>query len=1167
MSLDLAEYYGNEADSPREKKDTSTNAWLSENVWAPMVNGSGVIQQYNNFTTNDVALLKQAEAPLGSANWAVQTLSGVAGAIVPYVIAGKLTNKALGSIAEQSGMRGMSARIMTNSSVANVVGAGLYDFAKEPLQGETRLGTALGTMAGFSVFEAGNHILGQRTRFIASTNHRLLAQTAGRFAVGAGGGALTFETSQAMDGMLGARDDRSWHGRLEHAVSGGFLNVAMPVLHKGVERAVDAGYNSRSFGPGVPVGRFLQYRGITDLNVIEQARWNPTARVKIASDGVTKADVQRNTVFVPEKSTPGQLGHELGHLRIARQLEPHFQDVARTAAIDPVRAQNKFMNMRAYAEFQARLLNALVDSNVTPETMARTIENAGNIGSERAANGRTYAENWRTEWQHMQGDPNFRPRFEYSPESAAPREPAKPAEADARPQPEASATKSLADAADPRLIRVTDTAALGTPEPLGATVTDTGINFAVHSRGATKVELLLFTPDAKPSDPVQTLPMNRTGDVWHRFVEGPGAGTEYLYRAFGSYNPAVDGTRFNGNMALLDPYSKAVTGDTNRPVAYDNSNPKDPDRHLRPGTKDAVEDMSRSVAWRDNFDWQGDRPPNTPMVDSIIYELNVRGFTAGDTSLGPLAGTYRGLVEKLPYLEKLGVTAIELLPIQQFEKVDSFNGQMAENPKNPETGEPLRNQWGYQTSAYQAPEASYAADGRRGQQVTEFKYLVREAHKRNIEVILDIVFNHTAEDGHLGPTISFRGLDNNVYYMLAPNAPDKYVDHTGCRNTLNVNDPVVQKLILDTLRYWVKEMHVDGFRFDLATVFNYDKDGVDRHRTPIIKAIENDPDLRHVKLIAEPWSIDQYKVGNFAPRRWAEWNGVFRDTIRRFLKSDGGMLADLSERITGSRKWFEARKGRHSVNFVTAHDGFRLNDLVSYNEKHNMANGENNRDGANDNYSWNHGVEGPVEAANIPESHKIAIEQLRNRQVKNAMALLLLSQGTPMLLSGDEFRQTANGNNNYWPQEKLNNLDWTLVDKHPDVLRFVSMMIALRKEFAIGRHAPSDVLWHGTRPHDQHFQPDGRFIAWELLPQHGQTRFLYSAFNAYWEPLEVTLPPLKWRRRVDTSLPQGQDIVGPGEGTVIEGGKYIIQPRSGIVFESVEPNPATANLSEPKPQQ
>jgi glycogen operon protein len=362
----------------------------------------------------------------------------------------------------------------------------------------------------------------------------------------------------------------------------------------------------------------------------------------------------------------------------------------------------------------------------------------------------------------------------------------------------------------------------------------------------------------------------------------------------------------------------------------------------------------------------------------------------------------------------------------------------------------------------------------------------------------------------------------------------------------------VRQLILDTLRYWTKEMHVDGFRFDLASVFNYDVNDVDKAKTPIISEIENDPVLSRVKLIAEPWSTTNYKMGHFSDVRWAEWNGVFRDTVRKFLKSDSGQLSDLAERITGSKRWFDAQKGRHSVNFVTAHDGFTLNDLVSYNEKHNWGNGEQGRDGSNDNFSWNHGVEGAVESSGLPKEAQTAIEALRSRQVKNAFSLLLLSQGTPMMLAGDEMRRTTNGNNNYWPQEDLNRIDWSLLAKNEDTVNFVEKMSALRREFRLGWRTADDYTWHGTKPFDQNFEEGGRYLAWELKPTEGVSKRLYAGFNAYWEPLEIELPQGQWRLRSDTLLPKGQEVFEAGKGAIVSGGKYTVGPRTSVIFESVE---------------
>jgi glycogen operon protein len=500
-------------------------------------------------------------------------------------------------------------------------------------------------------------------------------------------------------------------------------------------------------------------------------------------------------------------------------------------------------------------------------------------------------------------------------------------------------------------------------------------------------------------------------------------------------------------------------------------------------------------------------------------------------------------------LKKLNVTAVELMPIMQFDKADW--------PHNdPVTGEPLGNAWGYNTVAFQAPEGRFAKGGSDGAQVNEFKTLVRELHKNDIEVILDVVFNHTREAGHMGPTVSFKGFDNKVYYMLVPGRPELYVDHTGCGNTMNTNHPQVQKMIVDTLRYWKEEMHVDGFRFDLATIFNYDINGVERAKTPIIEAIENDPVLKDTKLIAEAWGPHQYKLGHFSDQRWSEWNGDFRDTVRKFIKGDPGQTGTLAERIKGSPTWFRPEKGRYSINFVTAHDGYTLNDLVSYQQKHNHANGENNNDGSNDNFSWNHGVEGPVERSNLPLAEQQRIDQLRVQQVKNALAMLYLSKGTPMLLYGDEMRRSQNGNNNAWPQDKLTQLDWMLAEKNKDVLRFTQMITELRKRHGIGRVAEDAITWHGTKPYQADFSDGARFIAWQYGNTNNSGRSLYQAFNAYWEPLDIVLPPGNWHRLVDTGLPAGQDIVPSPTGQTGQTNQvdqvktYRIQPRTGIVFES-----------------
>ena len=591
----------------------------------------------------------------------------------------------------------------------------------------------------------------------------------------------------------------------------------------------------------------------------------------------------------------------------------------------------------------------------------------------------------------------------------------------------------------------------GSPEPLGPSVSPEGINFAFHSSGATRLELMLFDniTDRRPSQIIPLVPeTNRTGDVWHIFVEGLPNRTLYNIRADGPYDPNKDGTRFNVVKTLIDPYAPAISGDfywqSGDALGYDNSDPTDEGRHLTPSKVDNVSGAPRCIAYRSDFDWENDQHPDIPIEESIIYEVNVRGFTRHHSSESDLAGTYRGFIEKIPHLKELGVTAVELMPIMEF---DQFDGPF----RDPFTGERLTNAWGYNTVAFFAPESHYSYYGKLGSQVDEFKMLVRELHKHRIEVILDVVFNHTREGNHYGPTISFKGLDNQIYYMLTPQ-PQFYNDFTGCGNTLNCNHPVVRKFILDCLRYWVTEMHVDGFRFDLAAVFAIDVDQQEKGKTPLIEEIETDPVLSRIKLIAEPWSIRQYLLGSFSDRRWAEWNGKFRDAVREWVRGEP-ITGELARRVAGSYDLFgndpddkEGRSPFHSINFVTCHDGFTLNDLVTYNEKHNIRNGENNQDGANDNNSWNCGHEGDVTTADLPADKKEEIEDLRRQQIKNCLALLFVSQGTPMLLYGDEMRRSAGGNNNtVFQDNELNWINWDNAKKNADILRFTKLIIAFRK--------------------------------------------------------------------------------------------------------------------------
>ena len=709
----------------------------------------------------------------------------------------------------------------------------------------------------------------------------------------------------------------------------------------------------------------------------------------------------------------------------------------------------------------------------------------------------------------------------------------------------------------------------GTPEPLGSQVTSEGINFAFQSSGATKLELLLFDniTDPRPSQVISLSPeTNRTGEIWHIFVEGLPNRSLYNIRADGPYEPDKNGTRFNPHKTLIDPYAKAISGDfywqSGDALGYDNTNFSDENRHLKQGSVDNVSGAPRCVAYRSDFDWEDDQHPDIPIESSIIYEVNVRGFTRHHSSESDLAGTYRGFIEKIPHLTDLGITAVELLPVFEF---DQFDGPF----RDPVTGERLANAWGYNTVAFFAPESHYSYYGKLGAQVDEFKMLVRELHKHKIEVILDVVFNHTREGNHFGPTVSFKGLDNNIYYMLTPH-PEFYNDWTGCGNTMNCNHPVVRKFILDCLRYWVTEMRVDGFRFDLAAVFAVDMDQQEKGKTPIIHEIESDPVLSRIKLIAEPWSIRQYRLGSFSDRRWAEWNGKFRDTVRRWVKGDP-VADDLASRVAGSYDLFvggeeDERSPFHSINFVSCHDGFTLNDLVTYDQKHNERNGEGNRDGANDNYTWNCGIEGEVLEADLTKEQKVEIEDLRKKQIKNFLTLLFLSQGTPMLLYGDEMRRTANGNNNTVYQDNdLNWINWEDAKVHADILRFTKLIIAFRKKHSIVRRwryltedmvetpVLRNITWHGVKPGAADFSSSSRFIAWILEAFETEDRGdvpIYVATNTFWQELTIELPDANgrhWYRVVDTSLPGSDDIVAEEEGLFLPESGYIIRPRSTIV--------------------
>jgi glycogen operon protein len=675
----------------------------------------------------------------------------------------------------------------------------------------------------------------------------------------------------------------------------------------------------------------------------------------------------------------------------------------------------------------------------------------------------------------------------------------------------------------------------GSSAPLGATISPGGTNFSVFAKHAEAIELLLFD-DVRATAPAQVIPLDpkshRAYHYWHAFVSGLGAGQVYAYRAHGPFAPDR-GLRFDRGKVLLDPYGRAVAV----PAAYDRDAAKRPGDNAATAMKSVIVDQAR-------YDWEGDRPIRRPFAETIVYELHVRGFTR-HTSSGVAAakrGTYAGLIEKIPYLKDLGITAVELLPVFQFDPSDAPPGRV--------------NYWGYQPVSFFAPHHAYSSRQDPIGVLDEFRDMVKALHRVGIEVILDVVFNHTTEGGQDGPTMCYRGLANDCYYMLEKDR-SRYADYTGCGNTLNANQSIVRRLILDSLRYWVTEMHVDGFRFDLASILSRDENGRPLPSPPVIWDIESDPLLAGTKLIAEAWdAAGLYQVGSFVGDAWQEWNGRFRDDVRRFLKGDKGMVSRLAARLLGSPDVYahKEREAEHSINFVTCHDGFTLNDLVSYNAKHNEANGEHNRDGSDDNLSWNCGVEGATDNADI--------EALRNRQVKNFLAVQLLAAGTPMLLMGDEVRRTQQGNNNAYCQDSpISWFDWGLLDRHADVHRFVTILNAFRqrRDIVAEGSQPSlnellkqaDIHWSGVALNAPDWSEHSHSLAFTLDSLRGRLR-LHAIFNAYWEPLVFELPPPSnghvWRRCIDTVLPSPEDIWPWAEAPPVTGTRYALAPRSVAVF-------------------
>jgi len=704
----------------------------------------------------------------------------------------------------------------------------------------------------------------------------------------------------------------------------------------------------------------------------------------------------------------------------------------------------------------------------------------------------------------------------------------------------------------------------GTALPLGPRCLPEGVNFSLFSRNATEMDLLIFANprDAEPAFEYWLDPrVNRTGDIWHIFVKGLGPGAFFLWRANGPYLP-TKGLRFNPNKLLIDPYARAVSGepawDFEAARAYDSASPE---LDLSFSSACDAASLPKCVVAADDFDWKGDRPLNYPLRHCVIYETHVKGLSRDASSGVAHPGTFRGVVESIPYLKRLGVTSLELLPVQEFNE--------AENPRsNPRSGERLSNYWGYSTVAFFAPNGSYSSAGSNGEQVAEFKYMVRELHAAGLEVILDIVFNHSAEGNELGPSLSFRGLDNQIYYILDEDRR-RYRNFSGCGNTLNCNHPVVRGLIMDCLHYWVADMHVDGFRFDLGSILGRDQHGKLLENPPVIEQIAEDPLLRNTKIIAEAWDAGgAYQVGWFPGGRWAEWNDRFRDDVRRFWRGDERAVQAFATRVTGSSDLYlrDGRKPFHSINYVTCHDGFTLNDLVSYNGKHNEENGEGNRDGNDSNFSFNYGYEG--------HSTNPAIKAARNRQVKNFLSTLLLSIGTPMILGGDEFRRSQGGNNNAYCQDNETSwYDFRLSLEHADIERLVRELAAFRlrhpafrrPEFFTGKdadyNAVPDITWFDEEGRNPDWARVEKRIAWRIDGSRADTLSdrddsdFYVMCNASADPcvFKVGPAPLNrhWFRVLDTAAEPPRDFLAAGsEEALVPQTSYPMAARSMVLIMS-----------------
>jgi glycogen operon protein len=663
------------------------------------------------------------------------------------------------------------------------------------------------------------------------------------------------------------------------------------------------------------------------------------------------------------------------------------------------------------------------------------------------------------------------------------------------------------------------------------------------------VELLLFDEhdDVEPAQVIRLDPnVNKTFRFWHVHVRGLPAGAHYAYRVDGLRDLSGQGYRYNRNKVLIDPYARG-----NNNALWNRGDACGPGDNLATSLRSVVIDMK-------DYDWEGDRPLKRPMSESVIYEMHVGGFTRHPSAAVENPGTFAGIIEKIPYLRELGVTAVELLPVMEFDDKevlrDGTNG-----------GSPLKNYWGYSTLSFFAPHRGYCLAPEEGTHLREFRDMVKALHRAGLEVILDVVFNHTSEGNHLGPTINFKGFGNEVYYHLVAGDKQYYMDYSGCGNTVNCNHPIAEKLIVDSLRFWVEEMHVDGFRFDEGSILSRGQNGAPLAYPPVVWDIELCEPLMDTKIIAEAWdAAGLYQIGYYPGNRWAEWNGRYRDDIRRFVKGEPGLVGPVASRISGSADIYQA--GGHlpinSINFVTCHDGFTLNDLVSYNAKHNEANGEGNADGMNDNLSWNCGQEGQTEDP--------AVEVLRERQIKNFAAILMLSQGVPMLVAGDEIRRTQKGNNNAYCQDNdISWFDWDLARKNRHLFRFWKLLIGFRKRhpalhrrrFFNGQRNErglADISWHGCKLGRPGWDdPNARALAFTLAGI-GEEPDIHVMFNMYWEALDFELPSMKgwnWFLAADTAEIPPSDFAEPGNEKLIAAKEFQVQERSIVILISKHPAP------------